>query len=59
MLVEDGHLTNRDEDKAEALDTFSLSQSSIILTDIQLPSPLSRRTTSAGAVTSYLWTPTP
>ena len=38
--AEDGHLTNRDEEKAEACNTF-LASFLVILTDPGLPGPLS------------------
>ncbi|XP_040977464.1 uncharacterized protein LOC121232961 [Aquila chrysaetos chrysaetos] len=56
ILVEDGHLTNRDEEKAEAFNAFFLPQSLIIRIVLGLPGPLSRRTMTAGTVTFHLWT---
>ena len=55
ILDEDGHLTNGDEDKREAFNAFLLPQSSVLITDLGVPGPVSRKTMAAGAVTFHLW----
>lgn len=58
ILVEDGHLTNRDEEKTDTFSAaffFFLPQSLMLLVDLGLPGPPGQRTKSVGTVTFHLW----
>lgn len=55
ILIEDGLLSNKDEEESEAFNAF-FCFSLKILGDLWLPSPLSWRTMSMGTVTFHLWT---
>lgn len=56
MLVEDGHLSNRDEEKEEAFNAVFLPQCSIILIDLGNQAAQSQSTMSVGTVAFRLWT---
>lgn len=55
IFIEDGHLENRDEEKAKAFDGFFFSPS-VINNRPWVPGSLSWRTTSARTVTFHLGT---
>ena len=55
MRDEDGHLINGDEEKREAFNAFVLPRSSVLMTDLGVPRPVSWKTMAAGAATFHLW----
>lgn len=54
LLIEGGHLINRDEEKGKMLNAFFFRQSLKI--DLGLSSPLSQRTMAVVTVAVHLWT---